>query len=115
LYLDIPPDAVPSPRASAASIASETPGALPAGHACDCRQHGVYIIGLCVAGLRTDLHPAAMDGVDGRGRLHGIGHKRAVDIAGAALIKRHAAHARISTTRSRGGPGAVLRRPRAVF
>jgi len=50
------------------------------------------VFGLCLAGETRTMWRAALDGVDGDGALHVIGHARPLDSAGAAPDHGTAAH-----------------------
>ena len=71
----------------------------------------IDIAGLCVAARRADYVRAALDSWESDGRCTALGHRRALDSAGAAFVNGTAAHGEDFDDTFEGGPvhaGAVI-------
>ncbi|HEX9435388.1 MAG TPA: MmgE/PrpD family protein, partial [Burkholderiales bacterium] len=71
----------------------------------------IDIAGLCVAARRTDYVHATLTSWEGAGTCTAIGHERALDAGGAALVNGTAAHGEDFDDTFEGGPvhaGAVI-------
>ena len=71
----------------------------------------IDVAGLCVAARRTDYARAALEACESAGACSAIGHARALDSAGAALVNGTAAHGEDFDDTFEGGPvhaGAVV-------
>lgn len=92
-------------------IAALTPERLPAAVRTRAEELVLDVAGLCIAARQSDYIQALVAGWDGSGECTALGHARAFDAAGAALINGTAAHGEDFDDTFEGGPvhaGAVI-------
>jgi 2-methylcitrate dehydratase PrpD len=95
----------------AAKIVALKPGALPAATARKCEDLLIDVVGLCVTARNEDYVESALAGCDDDGPCTAIGHKRTLNVAGAAFVNGTAAHGEDFDDTFEGGPvhaGAVI-------
>ena len=97
------------------SVAERLASALDASIPADVREAAtrllVDVAGLCVAARKTDYVRATLAACESSGRCTALGHARALDAAGAALVNGTAAHGEDFDDTFEGGPvhaGAVV-------
>src|SRR2546423_7075728 len=86
-------------------------GSLPATTTRKCEDLLIDVVGLCVTARNEDYVASALAGWDDDGPCTVIGHKRALNAAGAAFINGTAAHGEDFDDTFEGGPvhaGAVI-------
>src|SRR6476659_734686 len=95
----------------AEAIVALKPGVLPATTTRKCEDLLIDVIGLCVTARNEDYVGSALAGCDDDGPCTAIGHKRALNAAGAAFVNGTAAHGEDFDDTFEGGPvhaGAVI-------
>src|SRR6476659_7055262 len=95
----------------AEAIVALKPGVLPATTTRKCEDLLIDVIGLCVTARNEDYVGSALAGCDDDGPCTAIGHKRALNAAGAAFVNGTAAHGEDFDDTFEGGPvhaGAVV-------
>src|SRR6266404_3711971 len=86
-------------------------GSLPAAATRQCEDLLIDVIGLCVTARNEDYVASALAGWDDDGPCTLIGHKRTLNVAGAAFVNGTAAHGEDFDDTFEGGPvhaGAVI-------
>jgi 2-methylcitrate dehydratase PrpD len=92
-------------------IAALKPDTLPAATTRKCEDLLIDVVGLCVTARNEDYIVSALAGWDDDGPCTAIGHKRALNAAGAAFVNGTAAHGEDFDDTFEGGPvhaGAVI-------
>lgn len=95
----------------AEKITALKPGTLPAATTRKCEDLLIDVVGLCVTARNEDYIKSALAGCDDDGPCTAIGHRRALNAAGAAFVNGTAAHGEDFDDTFEGGPvhaGAVI-------
>ena len=98
-------------EALADRIVALKPGALPVVTTRKCEHLAIDVVGLCLTARKSDYVASALTAWDDDGPCTVIGHKGALDAAGAAFVNGTAAHGEDFDDTFEGGPvhaGAVI-------